>query len=155
VVARAGVAKATLYRHFPTKDDLALAFLDLREQRWTYGFVEAEARRRATPAERLPAIFDAFDAWFQRADYEACSFISVLLEFGAEHPVGAASVQHLATIRAVVQRLAEEAGLRDAESFSRSWHILMKGAIIAADEGDRHAALRAKAMGQQLIEQHA
>src|SRR5688572_23583675 len=76
VIERAGVAKATLYRHFPSKDHLALAFLQEREQLWTLGWVEAEARRRgATPEEQLLAIFDLFDEWFHRDDFEACSFI--------------------------------------------------------------------------------
>src|SRR5437660_6358582 len=61
VVARSGVAKATLYRHFPSKDDLIIAFLDLREQRWTRNFVEAEVLRRAEePEQRLLAIFDIY-----------------------------------------------------------------------------------------------
>jgi hypothetical protein len=50
--------------------------------------------------------------------------------------------------------LAEEAGLRDPNSFALSWHILMKGSIVQAGEGDREAAKRAKLMGRLLIDQH-
>ena len=48
VIERADVAKATLYRHFPSKDDLVVAFLEEREQRWTLDWVEAEARGRGS-----------------------------------------------------------------------------------------------------------
>ena len=100
VIDRAGVAKATLYRHFPSKDDLVIAFLERREERWMLAWVEAEARRRGTtPEEQLLAIFELFDEWFQRDDFEACSFINVLLEMGPAHPAGQASVRHLASIR--------------------------------------------------------
>jgi AcrR family transcriptional regulator len=100
VIERAGVAKASLYRHFPSKDDLVIAFLEQREERWTLEWVEAEARRRGTtPEEQLLAIFGLFDEWFHREDFEACSFINVLLEMGPAHPAGKGSVQHLANIR--------------------------------------------------------
>jgi AcrR family transcriptional regulator len=155
LIGRAGVAKATLYRHFPSKDDLVIAFLERREERWTVAWVEAEARRRgSTPEEQLLAIFELFDEWFHRDDFEACSFINVLLEMGPEHPVGQASVRHLASIRSVVGRLAEEAALRDPESFAHSWHILMKGSIVSAAEGDAEAGQRARSMARLLIEQH-
>ena len=155
VIERAGVATATLYRHFPSKDKLVLAFLEMREQRWTHGLVEAEAQRRGSdPEERLLAIFDVFDEWFHRDDFEACSFINVLLEMGPQHPAGDASVEYLDHIRSIVRRFADEAGLRDTESFARSWHILMKGSIVSAAEGDVEAARRGKAMARRLIDQY-
>ena len=156
LVERAGVAKATLYKHFPSKNELVLAFLEQREQIWTYGWVEREARRRgATPEEQLLAIFDLFDEWFHRDDFEGCSFVNVLLEFGdLDHPVGRASADYLENIRSVIRSLALAAGLRDADGFALSWHILMKGSIVAAGEGDSQAAKRAQAMGRLLIAQH-
>ena len=156
VIEGAAVAKATLYRHFRSKDELVLAFLEQRERLWTWQLVEAGARERGSTAEeRLLAIFDVFHDWFQREDYEGCSFVNVLLETGDRgHPVGAASAQHLENIRTIVRTLAEEAGLRDSEEFALSWHILMKGAIVQAAEGDREAAQRAKGIGQLVLERH-
>ncbi len=157
LIEQAGVAKATFYHHFPSKDDLVFAFLQQREQVWTKGWVEAEARKRgATPEDQLLAIFDLFDEWFQRTDFEGCSFVNVLLEFGGghDHPLGRASAAHLENIRTVVRTLAEEANLRDPATFALSWHILMKGSIVQAGEGDRDAARRAQGLARLLIEQH-
>lgn len=156
LIRLSGVAKATFYRHFASKDDLALAFLQRREDLWTLGFVVAEARRRGTtPHERLLAIFDVFADWFQQDDFEACSFINVLLEVGPTHPLGQASIDHLANIRAQVAKLAEEAGLREPKEFAHSWHILMKGSIISAMEGDHQAARRARQLAGWLVDHHA
>ncbi|MEU7214418.1 TetR/AcrR family transcriptional regulator [Nocardia iowensis] len=155
VIATAGIAKATLYRHFRTKDELILAVLARRELVWTFGMVEQRSRQLGNTAEeRLLAIFDVFDDWFGTEGFEACTFINVLLEMGPQHPAGRASIDHLDTIRGVVRGRAEEAGLRDPDDFARSWHILMKGSIVSATEGDRHAARRAQAMARALIDSH-
>jgi AcrR family transcriptional regulator len=156
LVERAGVAKATLYKHFASKDELVLAFLEQREQIWTYGWVEKEARRRGgTPQEQLLAIFDVFDEWFRSDDFEGCSFINTLLEFGdLDHPIGRASADYLDNIRSVIGNLALEAELREPDGFALSWHILMKGSIVQAAEGDRDAAKRARVLGALLIERH-
>ncbi|HEY5222417.1 MAG TPA: TetR/AcrR family transcriptional regulator [Microbacteriaceae bacterium] len=154
LIRHSGVAISTFYRHFRSKDDLVLAFLERREQVWTLGILESEARRRGkTPTGRLLAIFDVFDEWFQRDDYEACSFVNVLLEMGSENPIGRASIAYLGHIRDFTRRLGEEAGLRNLDDFVWSWHILMKGSIISAAEGDRTAALRAKRIGALVIDQ--
>ncbi|MGH3797609.1 MAG: TetR/AcrR family transcriptional regulator [Pseudonocardiaceae bacterium] len=156
VIGAAGVAKMTLYRNFASKDDLILAFLQRRENVWTHGWVQAESWRRGhTPAERLLAIFEIFGEWFARPDYEGCPFVTTMLEVtNPESPVRQASVQHLANIRSYVCELAAAAGVENPDPFARQWHILMKGSIIAAAEGDTQAAARARDLGVLLLAHH-
>ena len=109
---------------------------------------------RHDPAERLLAIFDVFGEWFARPEFERCAFVTTLLEVeDREHPVHRASVAHLANIRAFLQ-LPEEAGVKDPDHVARQWHILMKGSIVAAAEGDTRAAARAREVGALLLERH-
>jgi AcrR family transcriptional regulator len=156
VIVRAGVARATLYRHFATKNDLVLAVLERREEVWTRGLIEEQSRQRGnTPEEQLLAIFDVMHDWFQLRDgYEGCSFINVLLEVGPDHPAGQACIVHIDHVRDIVRRRAVAADLTDVEEFASSWHILMKGAIILAAVGDLNAALRARKMARALIDEH-
>ncbi|OBH55394.1 TetR/AcrR family transcriptional regulator [Mycobacterium sp. E2479] len=156
VIARAGVARATLYRHFSSKNDLVLAVLERREEIWTRGLIEEQSRQRgSSPEEQLLAIFDVMHDWFQLRDgYEGCSFINVLLEVGPDHPAGQACITHIDHVRDIVRRRAMAAGLTDVEDFASSWHILMKGAIILAAVGDPDAALRARKMARALIDEH-
>src|SRR6202047_3863511 len=145
ILAKSGCAKASLYSNFDNKVELAIAFLDRREDVWTRGWLESEIRRRASsPEARLLAIFDVFDGWFRKKSFEGCSFINVLLESQKGSPVRRAAASHLAKIRAIIRGLAEEAGLLGPEHFAQVWHMLMKGAIVAAGEGNRNAARDAK-----------
>ncbi|AFM16451.1 transcriptional regulator [Mycolicibacterium chubuense NBB4] len=156
VVDKAGVAKATLYRHFPSKDDLVLAFLQRRAELWTDEVIDRQPRERAeTPREQLLALFDVFDEWFhRRSEYEACSFIKVLFEVGSEGRIGAACVAHLDRIRDILRDRAEQAGLRDPEALAWSLNILIKGSIVCAAEGDIESARRARPIAERLIDEH-
>jgi AcrR family transcriptional regulator len=153
IIERSGVAKMTLYRHFKSKDDLVLAVLDRREERWTKQWLQAEVARRATePADQLLAIFDVFDGWFRKRTFEGCLFINALIEIDdRSHVVHRECRRQLARIRDFVAALAAEAGVADPDAFARQWHILMKGSIVAAGEGDVDAALRAKELGALLL----
>jgi AcrR family transcriptional regulator len=153
IVAKSGCAKASLYNNFNSKIDLAIAFLDRREALWTRGWLEAEIKRRAsTPAGKLLAIFDVFDGWFRKKTFEGCSFINVLLESNIESPVRRAAAIHLAKIRAIIHGLAKEAGLRDPEKFAQAWHMLMKGSIVSAGEGNKDAARDAKRAARLILD---
>jgi AcrR family transcriptional regulator len=155
IIERSGVARQTLYRHFGSKQELVLAFLERREEMWTYGWLAAEVTRREhDPRRRLLAIFDVFDEWFRAPDFEGCSFINVMLEYpDAEHPLHQAAAGYLARIRSFLEALATDAGVAEPASFAREWHILMKGSIVAAGEGDVDAARRAQHIGQVLLAQ--
>jgi AcrR family transcriptional regulator len=153
IVARSGVAKMTLYRHYASKDKLALAFLRRREELWTRAWLQEEVERRArVPGERLLAVFDAFDTWFHRSDFEGCSFAKALLEQSdPRHPVRTAAVRHIETISALVKQWVEDAGVRAPDRLARQWQILMTGSVVAAYAGDRDAARRAKEVGMLLL----
>jgi hypothetical protein len=69
-------------------------------------------------------------------------------------PVRRESVRQLSEIRGFIGGLAKEAGVEDADAFARQWHILMKGCIVAAAEGDRQAAARARELGALLLSHH-
>ncbi len=154
IVSHSGVARMTLYRNFTSKDELVLAFLARREQQWTRDWLQAEVHRRATdPRAKLLAVFDIFDEWFHSETFEGCSFINVMLETADRtNPLHQASTQQLERVRAFIQSLAQEAKIPQPEDFARKWHILMKGAIVAAGEGDRNAARAARELGVALLD---
>lgn len=153
ILAKSGNAKATLYKHFRSKTDLTIAALELHDMRWTRRWLEAQIqKRKRLPIEQLTAIFDIFNDWFHSGDFEGCLFISVLLEFprgGREHRAAAA---HLARIREIARKLARDAGLSRPNQFSQIWHMLMKGAILSAGEGNRRAAREAKAAARVVLD---
>lgn len=154
LVERAGVAKATLYRHFASKDELILAFLKLREERWTMGWLEQSVRARGgTPEERLLTVFDLFDEWFREPGYAGCPFIKVMVELGPEHPAGAASIEHQNTIRELLTQLATDAGFRDPAELALSLHLLLCGSIIQASLGNSSAAHRARHMTAAVMKE--
>lgn len=156
VIGEAGVAKMTLYRNFASKDDLIVAFLQRREALWTRGWLQQEVLSRADdPAGQLLTVFEIFAEWQARPDFEGCPFVTTMLEVSdQDSAVRQASVQHLANIREFLAELAAAAGIAEPDGFARQWHILMKGSIIAAAEGDKQAASRARELGELLLARH-
>jgi AcrR family transcriptional regulator len=154
IVAEAAVAKTTLYRHFPSKDELAVSVLRHHDQVWTRGWLEQAIRGRGTtPGEQLLGIFDAFDEWFNCDDYEGCLFARALLETGdPASPVYAAAAMGLENVRAVISALAEAGGARDPTVFALQIQMLLLGAIVAAVSGQLGSARQARDVARLLLE---
>lgn len=152
LIEASGVARATFYRHFRSKDDLVLAYLGRRNEE-RRSAIEAAIRARAGDgAQALLAVFDVFEGWFGQDGREVAAFVQVLIEMGPGHPLGRAAAACMASNRARLEELAREAGLLDPAGLARSLHILVQGAIVADLEGYPQAAARAKAIAALLLD---
>ena len=103
VIAEAGVTKVTFYRHFPSKDALVLAFLDLRHRRWMDWFVDALARH-AVGSPRRVAVVAAVEEWLTSDSFRGCAFINSVNEIGADLPeVYVIATRHKADMVAAIK----------------------------------------------------
>jgi AcrR family transcriptional regulator len=152
IIALAGVAKATFYRHFSSKDDLIVAYLRTRYQVWGVQWLQTETLKRSeAPHDQLLAMFDVFDDWFQKGDYEGCPFLSTVSQGEPHDRVRAEAQAQLAAIRVFIRTVAERAGLSDPGNFALTWHLLMVGSILMALSGDRRAAKHARAVAEAFL----
>lgn len=154
LIQTSGVAKATFYKHFKSKDEVVLAYLSRWFEERTQAIEQAVARYGDRDGGAVLTIFDVFDDWFRQGAVQVSSFLHVMMEMGSEHPLGKAAVSYLEKTRQQVADLAESAGLREPHEFAWSIHILCKGAIVADAEGDAHAARRARRMARILMDHH-
>jgi AcrR family transcriptional regulator len=155
VIASAGVAKMSLYRHFGSKEKLiveCLSRLDIRYHEW---FVTQVEDRGGDPAEKLLSIFDVLDDWFASSHFRGCAFINATVELAdPSHPARKPAIRHKRRNRDYVHQLAVEAQVPDPEALSRQIMLLVEGAIITAlVQDDLAAARNAKVAARALVRQ--
>ncbi len=106
ILAEAGVAKMTLYNHFKSKDDLIVAALEVRDERWMAWFRGDLNRRARTPERRLLLIFELLGEWFGQPDFRGCMFINAASEYcGLDPRIAEVSARHKQLVKQEIRFL--------------------------------------------------
>ena len=153
VIARAGVAKASLYKHFESKDALILEWVRQQHEAWRSVWVAGVMERADDARGRILGIFDELQESFDDEVCRGCLFQNVVVELAdAGHPAHQASVEHKRAMRAFIQQLCAEAGASDPEGLAYVLAMLHEGAIVAGvEERSAEPARRAREAAEQLL----
>jgi AcrR family transcriptional regulator len=133
IVAESGVGKMTLYRHFPSKDDLIVAYLqDSNEKFWAW-FDEAAAGGVGGARGRLLGFFRALEKLVAKPSCHGCPFLNAAVDFPERgHPGHQVALAHKQAVRARFRELARQAGARAPSVLADQLLLLMDGAFMAA-----------------------
>ncbi len=159
ILAESGVAKMTLYKHFRSKDELILAALQLRDERFRNWLMSEMEKASANPEERLLAMFDALETWFQGKAFKdlgfsGCAFINAASEFAAhDHPAHRVASEHKRRIVEYLEKTCRDAQLSEPEQLAERLALLKEGAIATAHVRNMpEAAMLARDIARTMID---
>ncbi|HTJ69539.1 MAG TPA: TetR/AcrR family transcriptional regulator [Actinospica sp.] len=152
VIEHAGVAKASLYNTFGSKEALIRAYLDKRHTS-VLDRIAVHLERYDSPREKLLGIFEVQSAMFSAPRYRGCAFIAATAESESGGQAEAASDAFRAELRALMADLAAQAGIADAQGFARKLHLLYDGGSVSARmDRDPSIAIVAREAAATLID---
>ncbi|MPQ76330.1 TetR/AcrR family transcriptional regulator [Hydrogenovibrio sp. JE_KL2] len=130
LIKESGVTKVTFYRHYPSKNDLILAFLHYRHDKWMAWFSQA-LEQKNNQIERLT---DVLSEWFSDSDYRGCAFINSVGEIGSELPeVSKISLKHKEDMTNLIAASLLKSG--QPEILSEAISLAIDGAITRVQSG--------------------
>jgi AcrR family transcriptional regulator len=152
VIERAGVAKASLYSTFGSKEELVRAYLEERHAK-VLAWRRAAAASVDDPVEKILAIFESSARDFARPDFNGCAFAGAMAESPPGGRVDEATRSFRDDIRAMFEELAGDAGARRPEVLARQLQMLYDGAGLAAklDRDGATVAAQVKAAAAELV----
>lgn len=154
VIARAGIAKATLYRHFPGKEDLIVAYLRSRHERVMQGFEEVLNQRLGSAEARVDAIFELLEEKGNSETFRGCAFLMAVSEFADAPRIVKVAQEHKLAVRDIFRRaLATE--VSDSEAVAEQLGLVYDGALAAIMIQKRaHPAVVGRAIARSLLGSH-
>jgi AcrR family transcriptional regulator len=154
LIAESGVAKATFYKYFPTKDALVLAYLDRVDEVWTAQLRAAAAAAGDAPAEQLVGLFGALTTACSQDGYRGCGFINAAAETPPGTPTHDRIVAHKQAVLAWITELATQAGANSPDRLARSLTLLLDGGLASgALDANPAAATQAAQTARLLVAQ--
>lgn len=129
LIEAAGVAKATFYRHFPSKDALIVAWLEDPRTRWFDRVRVIAEARAATPTELVPHLFEAVAEWLETDDFLGCPYLNASVEIAPGHPATKTIQDYLAETGRYLEERVAATGHPDAARLGRELHALLAGSI--------------------------
>ncbi len=131
IIATAAVTRATLYRHFPSKDDLAVAYLTQADEAIRTR-VNAARTQDASPDDTVRAVGHIIADHIQSPGFRGCAFLNAAAEYpDPAHPVHQAVLSHRQWFLATITELFAETGKPDSEPAARHFVMLRDGAMAA------------------------
>jgi AcrR family transcriptional regulator len=132
IAGESGIGKMTLYRHYPSKDDLIVAYLrDSNELFWNN--FERITGDVPAPREKLLAFFQALQDYVKDPACYGCPFLNAAAEYPeTDHPGHQVALEHKQSVRARFRQLAKEAGADKSEALADQLFLLMDGAYMAS-----------------------
>lgn len=146
IIAESQVAKMTLYKHFPSKDDLIETVLTEASKRVVQWLETETDRLSLTDEMRIDALFDAHEAWFREHNFKGCLFARACAEYpDADNHLHQVAERHFRTMFKVVEKQASLAGAKDPANAAENLMVLLEGAkALAFAASAPIAARRAK-----------
>jgi AcrR family transcriptional regulator len=152
VIERAGVAKASLYNVFGSKEELVRAYLEERHA-GALSALRTAVERHTDPRDRLLAVFDAQAELFARPGFRGCAFVSACAEAPAGGLIQGAAADYRAEVRELFRQLAAAAGAVDPGRLAAQLNALYDGAGLSARmDGDPSIAVAARAGAESLLD---
>jgi AcrR family transcriptional regulator len=148
VIERAGVAKASLYRHFRTKDDLIAAFLAREDEHFWSCWDEVAAKHVSDPERELNEHMHWIGERVARLNYRGCPQLNIAAEFpDADHPARKVAIEHKNELRRRLAGIAMRLRVPNPEELSKQLLVLVNGAFVSSHalEGTDAATLLERA----------
>lgn len=132
LAAESGIGKMTLYRHYPSKDDLIVAYLKDSDDLFWRNFEEI-TKAAPTAREKLLAFFESLQHYATTPACYGCPFLNVATEYPeTDYPGHQVAIEHKQTVRAKFRQLAKEAGAKKPDTLADQLFLLMDGAYMAS-----------------------
>jgi AcrR family transcriptional regulator len=132
IIAESGVAKATLYRHFASKDDLIVAYLQEMNTAFWNWFDRAAEQWLHDPQQQLLAVFTALQTLVTSPTCYGCPFLIAATEFpDPTHPGHRIALDHKQALRSRLFDLCQQLKVQDAQVLADQLYLLMDSAFVA------------------------